>query len=1124
MRRVPWRPAAAAAAAAALVAGLLTGIGTPIAAAAPAAAPPDAAGVTLVTGDKVTVSADGQAAVEPGPGRAGMTFQVTTASGRVRVIPADAGALLAAGRLDVRLFDVTGLIEGGYARRDGLPLIVTGDGSGTRAGVTTAARRGVTGIAGLTGVRDLSAIDGVAVRQVRTTAADAWRGLTGSPGGARLRAGLGKIWLDGVRRPALDTSVAQIGAPTAWAGGFTGTGASVAVLDTGIDTAHPDLAGQVAARRDFTGSGESELDLSGHGTHVAATIAGTGMASGGTYRGVAPGAKLLDAKVCDRYGCYDSAIIAGMIWAAEQGAKVANLSFSAPDSPGLDPVEQAVQDLSTSHGMLFVVAAGNADGPTYGAVGSPGTAPAALTVGAVDSTDAVAPFSRRGPGPDGALKPEITAPGVAITAARSTTALDVPGAPTDAYTQLSGTSMATPHVAGVAALLYQRHPGWTGQQLKAALMAAAQPRADQGVYTQGAGRVDAARAVAQTVTSTTAGISFGALRWPHTDNGLTHQQAVFRNTAATPVTLDLRLNVTGPDGAAVPAGMFTVTPAQLTVPAGGEATATVTADTRLGPDGLVGGWLTATAGEIVVGVPVTVDKEVESYDVTLVHTDRAGRTPSFFLTQLARRDSDRPPLDLWGPDPDGTVILRVPKAHYSLNGFLHVYPEAPPVTKGASATTAEDRYDVMLAQPDLLIDRAMTIRLDGTRGLPLSVTVPRTSARQYYAVLAAYTRRPHGTAGGALVGGDFSRIYAAQLTPAPLDPDFVSIVSGQWARADTSGSLWASPYVYALSFPQRGRMVTGYQRAVTDDQLASVRADFAHTTAGTSGAKRIRGALTDYSVGNFGPYLGFPLPFTRKEYYTADPLVTFAGDFAEIDATTNEQISGVSGERRAYRADRSYLERWNRPVFAPSLSDGVLGGVTRTGDTLTMDIGLYGDGAGRPGRSQTDSVSGTLHRDGVKLADLDGAEYAEIALPAQDGRYRLELRAERGARFALFTRTQIAWTFRSGHVSGTALPLPLSAIRWTPALDRFGTAPAGRLSAVPVTVLPQAGSTAGAVTSLSVQASFDDGTTWQNVSVKDGCAWVRHPSGSGFVSLRAQAATADGSTVEVTVIRAYRYA
>ena len=98
MRTVPWRPAAAAAAASALVAGLLTGIGTPIA----TAALPNAAAAALVTGHNVTASADGQVAVGPEPGRAGMAFHVTTASGRVRVIPADVGAPLAAGRLDIR--------------------------------------------------------------------------------------------------------------------------------------------------------------------------------------------------------------------------------------------------------------------------------------------------------------------------------------------------------------------------------------------------------------------------------------------------------------------------------------------------------------------------------------------------------------------------------------------------------------------------------------------------------------------------------------------------------------------------------------------------------------------------------------------------------------------------------------------------------------------------------------------------------------------------------------------------------------------------------------------------------------------------------------------------------------
>ena len=111
-----------------------------------------------------------------------------------------------------------------------------------------------------------------------------------------LDAGVEKVWLDGRVTATLKDSVPQIGAPEAWAAGFDGTGVTVAVLDTGIDVNHPDLAGQIDDTASFV-PGEAVTDVNGHGTHVAGTIVGTGAASGGDYKGVAPGADLIVGKV-----------------------------------------------------------------------------------------------------------------------------------------------------------------------------------------------------------------------------------------------------------------------------------------------------------------------------------------------------------------------------------------------------------------------------------------------------------------------------------------------------------------------------------------------------------------------------------------------------------------------------------------------------------------------------------------------------------------------------------------------------------------------------------------------------------------------------------------------------------
>ena len=226
------------------------------------------------------------------------------------------------------------------------------------------------------------------------------------------------MWLDGVAQPHLDVSVPQIGAPAAWQAGLTGAGVTVGVLDTGIKADHPDLAGKVIEQRDFTGTLPGGGDDVGHGTHVAGIIAGTGAASNGRYKGVAPDARLISGKVCAIVGCPDSEIIAGMEWIAPQGTRGQHEPGRRAPPTAPTRMSQAVNNLTAQHGTLFVVAAGNAG--TADQVVPPASADAALAVGSVTKQDATSPFSSRGPRlGDYAVKPDIAAPGSGIVAARA---------------------------------------------------------------------------------------------------------------------------------------------------------------------------------------------------------------------------------------------------------------------------------------------------------------------------------------------------------------------------------------------------------------------------------------------------------------------------------------------------------------------------------------------------------------------------------------------------------------------------------------------------------------------------------------------------------------------------------
>ncbi|MBB5787772.1 S8 family serine peptidase [Jiangella mangrovi] len=588
-----------------VVAALLPAAASTPATSAPATAPATTGAeaptvVTLLTGDVVTVAQEpgGERtyAVTPAPREDGrpVTFTSVSDGDSHYVLPSDAFGLVASGTVDRRLFDVAQLEPGGPP-----PVIVRYDGVRARLRSTPV-------------VRTLESIDAVALDPA--DASGLWADLTepaadatGSRA-ASLTGGVANVWLDATIRADLDVSVPHIGAPEAWEAGYDGDGVTVAVLDTGVDAGHPDLAGRITATRNFTTDADA-VDGHGHGTHVAATVAGTGAAPGGSP-GVAPGADLMIGKVLTSGGTGQlSWAIDGMEWAAQNGADVVNLSLSAPATDGTDPGSLAVDALSAETGTLFVVAAGN--DYSDAAVGTPGAATSALTVGAVDDTDTLADFSNRGPRRgDAAIKPNLTAPGVGIVAARAAgTSMGTPVS--DLHTSANGTSMATPHVAGAAALLAQAHPDWGYAELRDALASTAAP----GAYTpfqQGAGRVDVARAVEQGVYGP-ASLDFGRIPDPAT--APVTRTLTYRNATASPVALDLAVTGQGWDGRTVAAGDVRLGATQLIVPANGTATVDLTADPTVLDAGVYSGVVTATSDD-----GVSVRSPWSLYEAGVTHT------------------------------------------------------------------------------------------------------------------------------------------------------------------------------------------------------------------------------------------------------------------------------------------------------------------------------------------------------------------------------------------------------------------------------------------------------------------------------------------------------------------------
>lgn len=315
-----------------------------------------------------------------------------------------------------------------------------------------------------------------------------------------------RLWADGEIRALLDSAVPAAGLRQ-FAGRLTGRGVTIAVMDTGIHP-HPDLEGRIIGFRDFIGNRSSPYDDNGHGTHVAGCAAGSGERSGGRYRGPAPGASLVGVKVLNKIGAGSiSTMLSGLNWILENRdryrIRILSMSLGAPAQGRAadDPLSQATSRLWQA-GIVVVAAAGN-EGPELSTIATPGINPEIITVGAMDdkntpdrSDDALAAFSSRGPTPDGEPKPDILSPGVSVTALRAPGSyLDKgnPGARVgEWYLTLSGTSMATPIVSGICALLLEARPDLRPSEVKARLMLTA---ADWGLSPndQGAGYIDADR-------------------------------------------------------------------------------------------------------------------------------------------------------------------------------------------------------------------------------------------------------------------------------------------------------------------------------------------------------------------------------------------------------------------------------------------------------------------------------------------------------------------------------------------------------------------------------------------------------------------------------------------------------
>ncbi|MFD9910989.1 S8 family serine peptidase, partial [Streptomyces sp. NPDC059063] len=309
------------------------------------------------------------------------------------------------------------------------------------------------------------------------------------------------------------------------------------------------------------------------------------------------------------------------------------------------------------------------------------------------------------------------------------------------YTSMSGTSMATPHVAGVAALLAEQHPDWTGGQLKDALMSTSH-RLDASAYELGAGRVDVPSAIDAKVTATGAA-DFGFYAWPYDANKPVTREITYTNTSAEPAELTLSA-----EGAAD--GVVALADRKLTVPAHGTASTTVTGDGAHAPVGRTSGAVVASAGgKQLARTAFGLVKEEERYTLTVRVKDRDGAASAADLAvQPLVKDGEAYPAAVGA---SGELKLRLKPGAYALSTFLDVRGSHGKDSLGLG----------FLAAPEVTLDRDREVTLDARKLKEITAEVPRRSETRQ--LVMEFDRTANGSAyqGAAQVPVKYDSVFAA---------------------------------------------------------------------------------------------------------------------------------------------------------------------------------------------------------------------------------------------------------------------------------------------------------------------------------------------------------------------------
>nr|WSZ99027.1 hypothetical protein OH820_28200 [Streptomyces sp. NBC_00857] len=496
-------------------------------------------------------------------------------------------------------------------------------------------------------------------------------------------------------------------------------------------------------------------------------------------------------------------------------------------------------------------------------------------------------------------------------------------------------------------------------------------------------------------------------------------------------------------------------------------------------------------------------REAEAYDLTLKHIDSKGK-PAQAETVVYDHAGDfwENPYDT---DGDGTVKARVPKGTYLVSaGVATPQGDAEPDT-------------ALMTRPKISVGGNTTITFDARTAKPVEITAPESAK-----IGAGCLNYSLGSPGGGFSGTEFLDSFkgftTAQVGPAVPANEFSAQVAGLWQKGTTSCNLL---------YNRTGSLCTGFTHKTAMSELAQVNLRIGASAENREGT--VNGIWGNESFGLGTVTAPFALPATVKSYVTAPK--GFEWEFnagrqpsSEDADDADDAVHLKSDAPATYEPRKTYEKTYNTGVFSPKVGSGST--ALRLGDELELCVPEFSDGAGHFGGSGVTEQRTVITADGKNVVDAKGELCRHATgLPSASVPYRVSTDATRSTTVAgVTTRLTAAWTFTSKESSGTEQEaLPLSTVRFAPEVSLASTAAAGEKLTVPLSVQgPAAGE---GLKSLSVQVSYDGGTTWASTRVitgEDGgkSLSLSHPKDGISVSFKAKLTDTKDNTYDVTVVKA----